>query len=91
MKKYLHCNTSSAPARSVTDAISLYTLLKQDIQSQSTLGTFLPMYDALTDKPYFEPVFLNDLVPTETRDHYNFMQMFKTRGCPAEKNSPLHL
>jgi len=43
------------------------------------------MYDALADKPYFEPVFLNDLVPTETRDHYHFMQMLKTRGCPTEK------
>ena len=35
------------------------------------------MYDALTDKAYFEPVFLNDLAPIEARDRYHFIQLLK--------------
>ena len=29
-------------------------------------------------------VSLNDLMPTEARDHYHFIQLLKTQGCPAE-------
>lgn len=64
--------------------VSLYPLPQQDAQSQSTLDTLLPVYDALTEKAYFDPVFLNDLAPTEARDRYHFIQLLKTKGCPAE-------
>ena len=83
-EKVLALQHASAPARSVSEAISMYTLPKQDAQSQSTLDTLLPVYNALTDKPYYEPVFLNDFAPTEARDRYHFIQLLKTRGCPAE-------
>ena len=83
-KKVLALQHTSAPARSVSDAISLFTLPKQGTQSLSTMGTLLPVYDALNDKPYFEPVCLNDLAPTEARDRYHFIQLLKTKGCPAE-------
>ena len=83
-EKVLALQHTSAPARSVSDAVSLYTLPQHDAQSQSTLDTLLPVYDTLTDKPYFEPVFLNDLAPKEPRDRYHFIQLLKTKGCPAE-------
>ena len=83
-KKVLALQHASAPARSVSEAISMYTLPKQDAQSQSTLDTLLPVYNALTDKPYYEPVFLNDFAPTEARDRYHFIHLLKTKGCPAE-------
>ena len=83
-EKVLTSQHTLAPAQSVSDAVSLYTLPKQDAQSQSTLDTLLPVYSACTDKHYFEPVSLNNLVPTEARDRYHFNQLLKTQGCPAE-------
>ena len=83
-EKVLALQHASAPARSMSEAISIYTLPKQDAQSQSTLDALLPVYNALSDKPYYEPVFLNDLAPAEARDRYHFIQMLKTKGCPAE-------
>ena len=68
----------------MSDAVALYTLPKQEVQSQSTLNTLLPVYNALTDKQYFEPVSLNDLAPADARDRYHFIQLLKTQGCPSE-------
>ena len=63
---------------------------KLDAHSLFQLDALLPVYKALTDKPYFEPVPLNDLAPTDARDHYHFIQMSEElevviKGCTSMK------
>ena len=61
-------------------AISLFSLPKQKEISQSLLETLSPM----SDKQPFDPVYLDDLLPTDARQRYHFIQTLKSTGCPTE-------
>ena len=72
---------ASSPARDVQNAISLFSLPKQKEISQSLLETLSPVYHAIADKQPFD---LDDLLPTDARQRYHFIQTLKSTGCPTE-------
>lgn len=80
-EKVLTLQHDTVPARSISDSLSLFTLPVQDLQSSAVIGTLLPIYNALKDKEYFEPLLINDLMPSSPRDRYRFIQMLKENGC----------
>ena len=70
---------ASTPACSTRCYFSVYLFL-----SQSTLETLSPVYHALVDKQHYEPVFINDLLPSDTRQRYQALQLLKATGCTTE-------
>ena len=83
-EKMLSLQHASSPARDVQNAISLFSLPKQKQITQSLLENLSPVYHALADKQPFDPVCLNDLLPTDSRQRYHFIQTLKSTGCPTE-------
>ena len=68
---------TSTPAHSISDTVVIFTLPVAYFHTSSTIDAQLPVYDALKEKQYYEPLFLNDLAPTTPRDHYHFIQNLK--------------
>ena len=79
-KKVLTLQHDTVPACSISDSLSLFALPIQDLQSSSVISAVLPIYNALKDKEYFEPLLINDLMLSSARDHYRFIQMLKESG-----------
>lgn len=73
-EKVLALQHASTPARSVSDAVALFTLPVTDLHTSSTIDALMPVYNALKEKQYYDPLFLNDLAPTTPRDRYHFIQ-----------------
>ena len=80
-EKVLTLQHDTVPARSISESLSLFTLPVKDLQSSEVIGTLLPIYNALKDKEYFEPLLINDFMPSSARDRYRFIQMLKENGC----------
>ena len=83
-EKVLTMQHAPTPARCISDATSLFILPKQTEQPLSTLHALLPVCNALTGKPCFEPVLLNSYLPAEPRDRYTILQLLKAKGCLSE-------
>ena len=83
-EKVLTLQHASTPARSTCNAVALFTLPVKDFHTLSTLYALLPVYNALKEKQYYEPLFLNDLAPTIPRDCYHFIQNLKENDCQLD-------
>ena len=83
-EKVLTLQHASTPACSTCNAVALFTLPVKDFHTSSTLDALLPVYNALKEKQYYEPLFLNDLAPIIPRDRYHFIQNLKENGCQLD-------
>ena len=83
-EKVLALQHVSIPAHSICDVVVLFTLPIKDLQTSSTILALLPICNALKEKQYYEPLFLNDLIPNMPRDCYHFIQNLKENGCQLD-------
>ena len=51
-EKVLALQHASTPARSISDAVALFTLPVTDFHTSSTIEALLPVYNALKEKQY---------------------------------------
>ena len=83
-EKIIALQHAFTPACSICDAVALFTLPIKDLHTSSTIHALLPICNALKDKQYYAPLFLNDLIPNTARDCYHFIQNLKENGCQLD-------
>jgi len=64
--------------------VALFTLPIKDLHTSFTIHVLLPICNALKENQYYEPLFLNDLIPNMARGFYHFIQNLKKNGCQLD-------